>query len=113
MSKPFGLNLECIEWHEALILVGVWILAWIIWSLISTGIHAIISKWSLSKLTEVGIILEPEQTDLSKLSTRERCDKFTYTYLFFKPFIFTSKSKIALASLTTWAVAKFLMDLSC
>ena len=144
MSKPFGLNLECIEWHEALILVGVWIIAWIIWSLISTGIHAQIQKWCQKKLKEMdkeaaadvakflperGMInlaalagsvrrsstedQGQEPKDLSELSIRDRCNRFGYTYFFLKPFVFTRKSKIALASLVTWAVAKFLMDLSC
>ena len=124
MQSWFGLNLADISWTQFLILLGVWFGFWVICHVLSIWAHRCLQKLAsrldYRRKSEIRAQVEesralghnpPEPEDSPKtyneLSLEVDYNFLEYLCFFLHPLVFTRKSKLALATLTTWAVAKF------
>ena len=114
-----GLDLATIKWFQFLALIGIWTGAWLFWHWIGLRTH----KWVEKRMPEGLLQKMRQECEGSKDYAYEReqrdrstrpipwalYDKYEYRYFFWYPFVLTSKSKIALAAVTTWGIAKYLI----
>ena len=125
MQSWFGLNLADISGSQFWILLGVWFGLWVICHVLSGLAHKFLQKlasgldsrrkWEIRRRDEqtrtLGYVPTEPKKDSSKtydeLSLQVDYNFPEYLCFFLHPLVFTRKSKLALATLTTWAVAKF------
>lgn len=125
MQSWFGLNLVDISGTQFLILLGVWFGLWVICHVLSGLAHKFLQKLAsrLDSRRKGEIRRRAEQTralgyvpyepkedspkTYNELSLQVDYNFLEYFCFFLHPLVFTRKSKLALATLMTWAVAKF------
>ena len=125
MQSWFGLNLADISWTQFLRLLGVWFGLWVICHVLNVLAHKFLQKLAsrLDDRRKLEILAQaeeirglghhpPEPKEDSPKTYNELSLQVDYNFLeylcfFLHPLVFTRKSKLALATLTTWAVAKF------
>lgn len=125
MQSWFGLNLVDINGTQFLILLGVWFGFWVICHVLSGLAHKFLQKLAsrlanrrklqnllpAMRARKSGYVPPDPKEDRPKtyneLSLQVDYIFLEYLCVFLHPLVFTRKSKLALATLTTWAVAKF------
>ena len=107
MQSWFGLNLAAISGTQFLRLLGVWFGTWLFWHVMCLLFHKLIELTMPEELhpklhdqDERGLLVADPSMWVSYT-------KYGYLYIFLRPFVLTRKSKLALAAVTTWGIAKF------
>ena len=122
MQSWFGLNLVDISGTQFLRLLGVWFGLWLICHVLSGLAHICLQKlaFRLDYHRKLEIRAQARALGHNPSEPKEDSPKtynelllqveynfLEYLCFFLHPLVFTRKSKLALATLTTWAVAKF------
>lgn len=122
MPSWFGLNLTEITFAQAVLLVVIYLGAWLVCQVGTICIHLAIL--ALRQLFKIGyervagrspslhvydfVEYKDESAILDAMDGKFR--RIGYLYLL-KPFVLTSKNKIALTCIITWFIAKFWLGL--